>query len=146
MTTEQVLREVRRRIGDVDGILDDLLLDYGDEYIFEYIDSAVIQLKVFSIITETEYTVTGTSISPDPEDIDGMLIASLTATQLLRHDTVKRVQTGEMGVRFRSGEDELSTVEAARLISRAVDKIETDYRGFVMAKLSAKSTGVERTQ
>lgn len=145
MNSEGILREVRRRISDVDGVLDELTLDYSDDYIFEYISSAIDYLEV-TLITTTTYTLSGTAISPEPSKIDGLLIAALSAKMIVLGDTLTRLKSGELGVRFRSGQDEISTIEAGRLLEASGQRIEKDYRNLVMAKLAGSSVGAERVQ
>ena len=145
MTSEGILKEVRRRIGDVDGMLDELTLDFYDDFVFEYISSAVDHLDV-SLITTASYTVSGTTVSPDPSKIDGLLIASLAAKMILEGHVMSKVLSGSLGVRFTSGQDSISTVEAGKMITRYVETIGSYYRNMVMAKLAGSDSGASRVQ
>ena len=146
MTIEGILKEIRRRLGDVDGLLDEVNLDYSDDYIFEYIASAIDYITVTMPADQFTYSFSGSTVSPEPETIDGLLIAALAAKMIIRNDVLHKVKNGEFGIRFKSGLDEISTIEAGKLIRGSVTGIEEDYRSLVMAKLSGNTAGATRLQ
>lgn len=146
MTIEGILKEIRRRLGDVDGLLDELTLDYSDEFIFEYITSAIDMLEVTMPEDEFDYTFSGSSISPEPIKVDGLLIAALAAKMIIKNDVLAKIKSGELGIRFKSGLDELSTIEAGKLMRESVSAIDSDYRTLVMAKLAGRAAGAARLQ
>lgn len=146
MTIEGILKEIRRRLGDVDGLLDELTLDYSDDHIFEYIASAIDFLTVTMPTDQFVYSFSGSSISPEAETVDGLLIASLAAKMIIKNDVLAKIKNGELGIRFKSGLDEISTIEAGKLIRESVSSIDDDYRMLVMAKLSGRDAGAVRLQ
>jgi len=140
-----VLKEIRRRVGGVEGILDSINIDYSDEFWFEYVDGAVNFLSATDIITAT-YLVSGTVISPEPSTIDGLLLANWTVWTYLASDLSKKVRSGELGIRFKTGQDEISTVEAARKIETIADQAEKSFRHLVGMKLADKDGKAVRVQ
>jgi len=140
-----VLKEIRRRLGGVDGIIDSDDIEHSDEFWFEYIDGAVNYLSATDIITAT-YLVSGTSISPEPTTMDGLLLASWSVWSYLSGDLNKKIRNGELGIRFRSGLDELSTVEAARKIETAAEKAERNFRNLVNMKVADRTGTAVRVQ
>lgn len=143
MTTAQVLKEIRRRLGNVSGILDPISLEYQDDFLLEYVQSALDYLFVMTIV-DVEYTLVSSEITPEPSTIDGLLVAAYVSFYLLSGDVQYKVRSGELGTRFKSGQDEISTVEAARLITNIVDMAEKEYRRLVMAKKSPQEANAER--
>jgi len=140
-----VLKEIRRRVGGVEGILDSINIDYSDEFWFEYVDGAVNFLSATDIITAT-YLVSGTAISPEPSTIDGLLLANWTVWTYLTSDISKKIRSGELGIRFKSGQDEISTIEAARKIETVADHAEKAFRHLVGMKLADKDGKAVRVQ
>lgn len=145
MTGDGIIRDMRVRLGDVDGILSSADIDYSDSYLFEYIESSNDILTSTGIITET-YVVSGATISPSPSTIDGLLLSAHSTFILLSSDINKKVKDGEMGIRFKSGQDEISTTEAAKQLKNAADESYKEFRRLVMAKFAGDSTTMERLQ
>lgn len=144
MTTEDVLREIRVRLGDVDGILDEANVDYSDSYLLQHLMSAALHLEALSIV-DTVYTV-DTDISPEPSVIDGLLLASHSVMQLLGGDLSTKIRNGEYGIRFKSGQDEISTIEASKKIESLLALAKKDFRSYVIARIGDKSTSAVRLQ
>ena len=140
-----ILREIRRRVGDVDGIIDSAYKDVSDEFWYEYIDGAVNFLDANEITTAT-YVVSGTSILPEPTSIDGLLVASWAVSTFLSADLAKKVRNGDLGVKFKTGQDEISTVEAARRIEGVASEAEKEFRSLVNMRVSDKSDASIRVQ
>lgn len=145
MTSDTIIKEVRVRLGDVDGIIDSAALDYTDAYLFHYVDASNNFLNSTRVITAT-YVVSGTTISPEPSVLDGLLLASYSAYSLLSSDLSKKVRNGELGIRFKSGQDEISTVEAAKKIEETANEAYKNYRLLVMARFSDSSLSMSRLQ
>jgi len=136
MDNDGILREIRRRVGDVDGILDPAEIDQSNIFWYQYMDSANVHLAATNIITATYIVNSGTGISPDTTIIDGLLIATWSVAHYLSADVSTKVRSGELGIRFKSGQDELSTVEAAKKIESAADRAEKEFRAYVNIKLA----------
>ena len=145
MTGIGILNEIRRRLHGVDEILDSTGQIHSDEFWFEYIDSAVNYLTATDIVT-VQYLVAGTSISPEPSTIDGLLIATWSVWQYLSGDLNKKLKDGSLGIRFKSGLDEFSTVEAARKIETVITQSEKAFRHLVVMKLADKESKAVRVQ
>jgi hypothetical protein len=145
MNSAAILREIRRRVGDVDGILDSANQDSSDEAWFEYIDGAVNFMSATDI-TATTYVVSGTSILPEPTTIDGLLFASWSVWTFLAGDLATKVRNGDLGIRFKTGQDEISTVEAARRIESVATQAEKEWRSLVNMRVSDKTDAATRVQ
>lgn len=140
-----ILKEIRRRVGDVDGIIDSANQDSSDEVWFEYVDSAVNFLDA-NDITTTTYVVSGTSILPEPSTIDGLLVASWSAFRFLSGDLAKKIRNGELGIRFKTGQDEINTSQAAEKIESAASQAEKEFRQLVNMRVSDKTGKATRVQ
>ena len=145
MTGASIINEMRVRLGDVDGILDAADIDYSDSYLFEYIKASNNVLTSSEIITST-YVASGTTFSPEPSTLDGLLLASHATYTLLKSDTAKKVKDGSLGIVFKSGQDQISTVEASRGIQNIAQEYYKEYRYLVMAKFVGDSNGIQRLQ
>jgi hypothetical protein len=145
MDSVTILKEIRRRVGDVDGIIDSANQDASDEVWFEYVDSAVNFLDANSITTTT-YVVSGTSISPEPTTLDGLMLASWSVYTYLLGDLARRVRNGELGIKFKTGQDEISTVEAAKKIESAAAQAEREFRHLVNMRVADKTGKAARVQ
>lgn len=144
MTEIQLIKEIRVRLGDVYDILEDASVDYNDELLFTHVVSANNALFATSVIDE--YTITDLSISPVLSTLDGLLLATKTVAIFLGGNLSSMVRSGELGIRFKSGQDELSTIEAAKRIDAVVARAEKEFRIFVIAKIGGRSAGAERLQ
>jgi len=145
MTNAALLQEIRVRLGDTDGILDVANVDYTDEYIYKHIESAIFHLEATEV-TDTTYTVTDTTLSPEPSTIDGLLFATFVVMQMLGGDFSARVRNGEFGIRFKSGQDEISTIEASKKIDSVLKDARKEYRAYVIAKIGSRTAGASRLQ
>jgi len=145
MTGQEILWEIRRRIGDISGILDAIDLEYTDEYLMEFVKSAINFNDALGLLDST-YTVSEIDLSPEPSSIDGMILSTYATKLVLSGDIATNVRSGGLGIRFRSGQDEISTVEASRRVNELASDSEKDYRNMVMAKIAGSTTGAERKQ
>ena len=146
MNSLQLIDEIRIRIGDLHEVLDAANVDYSTEYLFKLITSALNSLVVTSVIEDDTYTISGVTITPNPSTIDGLLLATKTVVLLLGGDLSASVRSGELGIRFRSGVDEISTIEAAKRIDSTYTRADAEFRGYIIAKIGSKTTGAYRLQ
>lgn len=141
-----ILKEIRRRVGDVDGILDVANVDQSDEFWFEYIDGAVNHLTATDVISTTTYVVSGTTITPEPSTIDGVLFALWSVHTYLDGTLAGQIDNGDLGIRFKSGQDEISTVEASRRIGETTAKTAKNLREMINQKVADKANTSLRVQ
>jgi hypothetical protein len=102
-------------------------------------------------VLDVEYVIDGNvtppTMTPEPEEyIDNLLIATYAAYVLISGDLSRKVRSGELGIRFKSGQDEISTGEASRHMSSIAKDIMKEYRGLVISKLSDRDDGFVRAQ
>lgn len=150
MTGTDVLREVRRLLGEALVTLGDAAPVYSDAFIVEYLEGAALHGEAVSIFTD-EFLVSVDSddaviITPEPANIDGLLLAAIAVSQIVSGDFVGQVKEGELGVSFSTGLESISTIEASRKISEAVQRTADRVRYLTMQKLSKRGQFSTRVQ
>jgi hypothetical protein len=145
VNAQAVLAEMRRRLGEALVTIGADTPDYPVELLMDYVFGAALYLDAMGI-SPTVYAVvlSPPAITPEPSTIDGLLLATRACADLLAGDTAAKVRNGELGVRFRTGVDELSTVEAARMIKDAGGDLERRFVSIKMLKLSTTDTASQR--
>lgn len=148
---QDILREIRIRTGDVEAFLFDAMPELSDIHLFEFIRTASRYLYAvgilnidysFSVDPDTDELL----VSPTPFYIDVLLIATYALYLYMTDDLKSKIVSGELGVRFRSGQDEISTIEASRQLANVTNDIFKEYRSLVMAKLSGVADAYFRAQ
>lgn len=147
MNGVQILKEIRRRLNDVESVVSGLDFDHSDEYLFQFIASASNIIDVYSV-GDSEYIVDedALTISPEPSKIDGLLLATWAVSHFLDADISQKLRDGELGVSFVTGHDSISTIEAARRVKDISQKSRDEYESLVCQKLANKISGSERVQ
>lgn len=135
MTTEDVIRVVRRRTTEVDVTLS----EWGDDEILSYANDALVRLQVKGSLGLAALTIVSDSnsvdygISPEPTDGQGMVIAYETAVDILADALQGRLNRGEMGVSWKSGLEEESTAVATQAYRKQIDDLRMEARTLVLA-------------
>lgn len=143
MTAAEILKHIRRRIGEVGYVIgEDASAIYSDEYLLEYVDGAHIYLDAIDAMDD-DYVVdvSGASITPEPSDYDGLLIALKASADLMAGDLTAKIREGALGVRFRTGVDEISTAEAGRIVAQLAQKHEKSFERLKTTKLAIIKSG-----
>lgn len=140
MDATAVLKVMRRRLGEVAAILGESSPTWDDDYLMEYVQGAALLHEAKDIGTDYTVVVDPASLDPEPNVVEGMLLALKAAADLLGGDLTFKVAAGDLGVRFRTGLEEISTVEASRRISEVASKAEGEYRSLLTHYLSGNTT------
>jgi hypothetical protein len=142
LSTTAVLGMIRRLVAEVDEIASDLT----DPELLAVVDDVRLENQVRGMATfgtyvvVSEQTESGYGITPDPEDIDAVILAYGTATRILDDAYRGRLGRGELGVSWTSGLEAESTISAATAYLRLIDRIARKYDEFKAIK-RANSSG-----
>jgi len=144
MDIETLLEEIRTRLREAqeDCIADPWL--YSDEELILAVRAAIRYLNVIGITVSAVLSLNG-DFDTDPSLVQGMLLASKVAADLVLGDLTKKVNTGELGVNFRSVMDTYSTSEATRIMQGAADRYLQEFKTLLtieMANSSDTASGV----
>ena len=138
MTTDLLLRRIRTLTGNLDLEVSDLT----DQEILDALQEAVVTLEGRGVLVEGTYTVesdieqSGYGISPDPTQIDGNLLATRTAVDLLRAAYRGRLDRGELGISWSSGLEAESSISADKAYRAGIDSLEMELRELVAIRQS----------
>jgi hypothetical protein len=153
MTAADVLREFRRLLGEALVSLGDAAPAFTDEHLVEYIKGSLLGAEAVGVVTgytlteqnvgQPTYTFT---IAPDPSSIDGLILATMSAAALLSGDLNARIRDGSLGVKFVTGLEEISTIEAGRRYTGALNDIQKHVRYLIVRKLSNGTEYASRVQ
>jgi hypothetical protein len=156
MDTEQVLREIRVLLGDALASIGDAAPSFTDEYLLELVHSAS-AVGAATGVLDTHYSVSAADpaaeasfsaleITPEPSLIDGLILAAFAVYRLVSGDLQSKVANGDLGVRFKTGLEEISTVEAARHMDKASTNLLKHVRYLITIKLSGGGRFTSRVQ
>lgn len=135
MTTAEALAEMRILLGNAAGILDANDVELSDAHLLLYLKSALRRFSSMEIF-DFVYDLSGSEITPELDTLEGLLAASFGAYMLLASDISAKVRSGDLGIRWRSGQDEISTIEASRQVDRAAKDLYKEYRRLLQMKLA----------
>jgi hypothetical protein len=132
-----ILKEMRRRLGEVLVTLGEALPIYSDDFLLDYVAGAALHMNVMGF-GDASYSVNlvDNTITPEPSDMDGILLSAMAVMDLVNGDTLKKVIEGELGVRFKTGMEELSTTEASKEIRKAAQDLKMWFMRLKTHKLS----------
>lgn len=147
MTTDEVLTILRQRVGEAVALIDGDTPRYVDSFLLGYVKTVNFKLGLFGIDTELTVDPEGESISPDPTNVHGLLLAIGAASQLIGDDLVHRLNTGEMGLSFSTGATQITTNQAAITLRLSSNSVKKDFDLLLNAYLSGDPNDViERLQ
>jgi hypothetical protein len=147
VTTDEVLIVVRQRIGEAVAVIGGETPRYVDSFLLKYIKTTNFKLKLFGIDTELTIDPDAETITPDPSDAHGLLLAMGAASQLIGDDLVHRLNTGEMGLSFTTGATQITTNQAAITLRLSSNTVRKDFDMLLNAYLSGDPNDViERLQ
>lgn len=148
MDASAVLRKMRRMLGEVAYTIgDEVMPVFTDEYLLEYVQDAAEYLEIANI-GDRVYSIDlfPPTITPEPSTADGSLLATWAAAKLLSGDLSKKIRDGDLGIRFRTGLNEISTVEASRRVNDQAKELFQEFDRLVTLKLAKRAGGAERVQ
>lgn len=136
MTTAEVLVITRQLIGEAAAILDGEIEFYSDADLLEHIKTADFLLNATGVVTALVIDPDAETITPDPIDTIGLMLAYKGSTIVLRGDLTKRVRLGELGVSFKSGATSITTTEATRALSMGANKLADAFENLLTLYLA----------
>lgn len=139
MTSELLVRRIRALTGTVDITASDLT----DVEIMEAVQDAVAVLESRGVLGAGTYAV-GTDqtddatfgVLPEPTLIDGNLIATRVAIDLLRATYRGRLDRGELGISWTSGLEAESSISAEKAYKAGIQDLEDELRELTAIRLS----------
>lgn len=108
---------------------------YTDEDLVLYVRSALRSLVAKGVVTDAVMAADGT-LSPEPSNRVGLLIAYHAASALLRGDMIQKLNTGEIGVAFRAGADSLDTKTVATTMKAIANAYDDDLTTLLTIELT----------
>lgn len=141
MTTEQVLKVLRRHLNEVDPVVSELT----DEELLEALSDArdilelrkvtgVDELAVGSELGDPDY-----GILPEPTIEQGHMLALQAAANLLEQKYRSRLFQGELGVSWQSGLESESTISAEKAYRDALQSLRDQLTELILIKRAPTS-------
>ena len=136
MTAAEVLTVIRQLVGEAAAVLDGELEFYSDSDLLEHVKTADFLLNAIGVVTALVIDPDAETITPDPADAIGLMLAYKGSIVLLRGDLTKRVRLGELGVSFKSGATSITTTEATRSLSMGANNLADTFENLLTLYLS----------
>ena len=147
MTLSVILNIIKQKIGQALAEIDGENPEILNSFLIEYLNTANITLTAFGVETGVTVDTDNDSLSSDPEDVIGLLLAFHAASNLIADDLVNRLKNGELGISFKTGASEITTNQAAITLKASARSVHTDYEMLLTAYLSGDPNSViERLQ
>lgn len=138
MTTEHVLGLLRRKLDETDLEVS----DWTDEELLLQLRDAVEELGIRGIATFADMSV-GTDIdadvygfNPEPTTHEGHMLAYKAAAMLLKADYQSKVKRGALGMSWRSGLEESSTINQEKAWNGAIKDMERALEELIIHALT----------
>lgn len=136
MTLDDILDLVWRRAGDVDPAA----LRYTKADVVKELAHVRRSLAIRKNTLLDGYVVMTTldaeAITPEPTDEVGVLLAAATAAALLRRTYTYRVDSGTLGISWRSGLEEESSINAERAYKAMIDRLDREVEELILIRNS----------
>lgn len=140
MTLDEIVGAVRSIAGDRDSAA----YRYNVPQIVAVMVEARRTLSVRKVANMSQFTITTLegeeAISPEPSESQGIILAFATAQRILQQTYRERLDQGTLGVSWRSGLEEESTINQERAYRNMLDELSTELKELVLifnAQLSA---------
>lgn len=134
LSNTDAIRILREKITEVD----EATSLYEGEDLVQALDDAHMLLKAKGVMNMVNYTVntdptvSPLGITPEPTEGDGLLIIYRAAVDILTNEYRGRVKRGEMGIAWKSGLEEESSISAAKEYRSLIDKMESELIHLVL--------------
>ena len=145
MTTSQVLEVMKQKIGQAVGEVGGECPTYLDGFLIKYIETINWILVSMGLDEEVVVDANAVSITPDPTNKVGLLLAYGAASNLISDDLAQKVKSGELGLSFSTATTEITTNQAAITLSGTSKKLWSDFNSLFTAYMSEDpNTIIER--
>ncbi len=134
LSNTDVIRILREKITEVD----EATSLYEGEDLVTALGDALMILKAKGVMNMLNYTVNTDpevdplGITPEPEEGDALLIIYRAAIDILTNEYRGRVKRGEMGIAWKSGLEEESSISAAKEYRSLIDKLENELTHLML--------------
>lgn len=108
---------------------------YTDLDLVPQIRSALRYLRTTGVPSDAVMDTTGT-LTTEPDETEGMLIAFRVAAMLLSGDLIKKLNDGELGVLFKAGPDTLDTKTATKSFETAAASYQQEFQKLLTIVLA----------
>lgn len=144
MTSERLLKLLRRKINETDLPTSDRT---DEELLDALMDAAeVLGLRMISgmssFVVQSDATKANYGITPEPTTEQAHLLATEAALEILRNDYFGKLNRGEIGVNWKSGLEEESTIAA----EKAWDKVLKDLESQLELLITFNKSGSHATR
>lgn len=146
MTTSQVLEVMKQKIGQAVGEIDGECPTYLDSFLMKYIETINWILVSMGLDEEVAVDAVAVSITPDPSNKVGLLLAFGAASNLIADDLANKVKSGELGLSFSTATTEITTNQAAITLSGTSKKLWSDFNRLFTAYMSEDPNSILERQ
>jgi hypothetical protein len=136
MTKAELFEEIRTRLSEPQTATVENPYTYDDTELTYHVRSAIRWVQQAKGITTTAAMATNGTLSPEPTDQVGYLLALRVASQLLRSDMISRLTAGDMGVYFRAGDNIIDTKTVATSFKATASVYDAELEHLVAMILS----------
>jgi hypothetical protein len=131
MTKAELFEEIRVRLREPQVSSEEDPFLYTDDELVIHVRSALRWARVNrTISTDAEMAPDGTLL-PEPSEEVGVLVALRVASQLLRSDMINRLNSGQMGIYFRAGDNIVDTKTVATNFKAAAQLYDAELESLV---------------
>jgi hypothetical protein len=135
MTRDELFEEIRTLLREpqLDSVSDPWT--YSDEDLILQVRSTLRHLKAQGVTTTADMGTDGT-MSADLTARHGALVSLHVATKLLRGDMIRKLNSGELGIYFKSGTDVVDTKTVANNFRDVSTKYDGEYEVLLLLSLN----------
>lgn len=137
----RIIQVVREKLGETDLVVSDLTSP--EILAFVKTSQEILELRkltsVENLVVVSEQISTSYGITPEPTTEAGYYLALHTSLSILRSEYYSRVKTGTLGVAWRSGLEEESTISAEKAWRVAIAALEDEFEELFIIRHSTTS-------
>lgn len=136
LSNAEVTRMLREKITEVDPEAaryegEDLLLALSDA-LYHLQAKGVKNMSGYTVNTDPDFSPLG--ITPEPESSDALVILLHAAVDILSNEYRGRLKRGEMGISWKSGLEEESSITAAKEYRGMVDELRQELTTLILVQ------------
>lgn len=136
MTLDEIVSAARSRAGDVDSAA---FRYTKNEYVTIMADQArTLGVRKVGNLSTLVFTLTPNleSVAPEPDVLNGTILAVATALRVLEQTYRKRVDEGTLGVIWQSGMESESTLSAQQAYARVIDDVKIELESLKLFSIA----------